>query len=162
MKELNQRQKDAVRVRLQRILCHSGTPKDIVGIFSDLRFTEHLPPEVQDLADFAAHQMERDRGPLLNSTSALFKQLRKHLQGQAPLNVYPGYTDEQVAKALISFCTSSGVLQVPEPIDLSQLVPLVAVYGLVSIHGCEFARMDTSKGTPLHNPQFAREIGNWV
>jgi hypothetical protein len=141
--------KKAIRVRFQRILSQSGTPDDMRLAFLDLRFGKDCPQEVQDLAHFAAHRPERDRGRLLNHTSKLYKQLRKHLKGPFPLNVRPAYTDEQVASSLIAYCVSSKVLESHEASDLSQLILLVALYGLVSIHGCVFVEMDGSKKTPL-------------
>jgi hypothetical protein len=45
--------KKAIRVRIQRILSNKGTPEDIRLVFSDLRFGNDCPLEVQDLAHFA-------------------------------------------------------------------------------------------------------------
>jgi hypothetical protein len=109
------------------------------------------PPFVSFLSTlpFAAHRPEKDRGRLLDHTSKLYKELRTYLQGQSPLNVRPAYTDEQVAKSLISYCVSSRILEFNAAMDLGQLILLVALYGLVSIHGCVFVEMDGSKKTPL-------------
>src|SRR5271165_6514663 len=70
--------KRAIRVRIQRILSQNGTPEDIRLVFSDLRFGKGCPPEVQDLAHFAAHRPENrtcgfpasrlsDQGPFMLS-----------------------------------------------------------------------------------------------
>jgi hypothetical protein len=126
-KQMDDLLKKAIRVRIERIFSHNGTPEDIRLVFSDLRFGRGCPPEVRDLADFAAHRPEKDRGRLLNRTSKLYKQLRMHLRERVPLNVHPAYTDAQVTKAIISYCVSSGVLELPNPIDLGQLIPLVAL-----------------------------------
>ena len=141
--------KKAILVRIQRILSNKGSPEDIRLVFSDLRFGNDCPLEVQDLAHFAAHRPEKDRGRLLDHTSKLYKELRTHLKGQSPLDVRPAYTDEQVAKSLISYCVSSRILEFNAAIDLGQLILLVALYGLVSIHGCVFVEMDGSKKTSL-------------
>jgi hypothetical protein len=86
---------------------------------------------------------------LLEKTSKLYKQIRLHMQGKCPLIVLAAYTDEQVADALSSFCVAIEIFQSSELKDISRLRMMVALYGLVSIHGCVFEEMDGSKQTSL-------------
>jgi hypothetical protein len=139
----------AIRVHIERLLSKNENPHEIANVFADLRFLKGCPLEVRDLADFAAHRPERNRGRLLDKTSQLYKQLRLHMQGKAPLNVQAGYTDVQIAKALVSFCVTNGIFKSSELKDISKLITPIALYGLVSIHGCVFEEMDGSKQTPL-------------
>jgi hypothetical protein len=128
MPDWNQMQKNAVASRLKYILSDDGTMTDILSIFFDVRSARSVPAEVADLGDFAAHRAERNRGPLLTRATALSKQVSMHLQGQSPLNAFPGYTAEHVSETLLLFFT--GAFQVSEPIDHSLLIHLVALHGL--------------------------------
>jgi hypothetical protein len=139
---------NAIRIRVDRILSGDIQPHDINLLFADLRFLQGCPAVIQDLAHFAAHRSNKDRGHTLDNSTRLFTCLEAYISGQVNTwKASSGYSDAGLAEALKSFLTEKGIFQTTELTDLSNLTRAVALYGVASMHGCILKPKDGSSKT---------------
>lgn len=139
----------AIRVRIERLLAGQGMANDVDLVFADIRFLPGCPPEVKDIAHFAAHRHEREKGIAFTANNHLLTSLAAYLTGNSlSWSANPRYSDTGVVSHFQGFLVSSRIFAANELANFSVLTPLIARYALTSMHGCRL-EISGGSGSPL-------------
>ena len=138
----------AIKARVERMLAGAGMLHDVDLVFADLRFLPNCPPEVADLAHFAAHRHERDRGVAIDTSNRLLAGLGSYLAGTSPSwSAATQYSDGNAVTALRDFLLAIGIFGSRKLQNIESLRPAIASYALTSMHGCTLTRSKTPIAT---------------
>jgi len=104
-------QEKAIRVRMKRLLAGNASVQEVGSLFSDIRFLDGCPAEVKDLADFAAHRFDKNRGHTYDNSNRLFSASDDYMAGRTTsFTADPNYSDTKVAAALKHFFNFEGYI----------------------------------------------------
>ena len=81
--------RDGIRARLERLLSGQLNAADVSWIFAELRFAPQAGSAFRDIADFAFHREDRDRGEAFRGLSAIDDMIDYHLPNIAAHNRAP-------------------------------------------------------------------------
>lgn len=138
----------AIKVRVTRTLAGRGLYNDIDEVFADIRFLTDCPPLVRDIADFAAHRHDRDRGRVVDASNQMLTALGDYLSGIThSWAAAGGYADTAAAAELSNFMVSKGIFSAAELAGASALTPIIAQFALTSMHGCVLKLSSGTLGT---------------
>lgn len=138
----------AVSIRLRRLIAGHGTSSDVDAVLADLRFDHDCPPTVADIAHFAAHRHDRDKGLVFDGSVRLVAELERYFSHpKKEFNAKSAYDVQNVLAALRIHVLSKKLIRSEEAKNFGNIQDELAKFALCAMHGCTLYKKDTKSNS---------------